>query len=363
MSGIPYIIQQKRLNNCTMPKQSSSKLRNRRTERKTRPYRQRKSNVRSGGPSRKRATKRTPKLSAAAALLLDPCGGPLTPGFHSTSQGILSRFKTQKSVGSLSSGYIIWSPHYADGTTSRHNCFEWNHADSAIDPSNSIANPYGNGGSSAQSLNVGANTFVSGQSCADFRLMTACMKLTYTGSISDCQGMVCRISNIPADTILHGNSANDPISVNDLFTMSSDVQRLSLDTMEQRFRPDLSIADQFKGSHDSVIYVPGGTPSTLTAEAKRFDPTFFGFAWKGIAPDSLNVSFTQNIEWRPDGASGIVAIPAKQVHDAGYLADNIFFLDRYMPGWEWAAKAAWKHRSGIYRTVQKAWAPGNMLEL
>lgn len=305
--------------------------------------------------------KRKRGLPPAADLLLNPCTATLRPGFHSTHEGILSRFKTVANVSSGDvNGYVVWSPHYADGGPSRYGAYIYYAAASADIPLNTAGTPFGVGGATtAGQTNVGASVFVSGNTCSDFRLLSACMQLTYTGSIGACQGSVCRITNLPADTLLHGNAAGGPISVDDMFALSPRIQRLSLDTMELRHRPDTALVDAFKGSHDSVYYNAGGTATVMTNEAKRFDPTFFGFAFKNIVVGSLECAFTQNIEWRPDGSTGLVATVPRQLHDSGYYERIVKQLDEMMPDWQHAASGALK--SLLYRTITNAWAPGNRL--
>lgn len=308
-----------------MPKQNNKPNRNRKRKRKES----------KNGPNPKRR-KRAAVVSRDAAMLLDPCGAVLRPGFHSTSEGILSRFKTNTTSLGYTSGYMLWSPHYvAKTSTNRENAFIWGTDAPANSPANSVAVPFGTGTNTAQSLNVGASVFVSDDTCADFRLLSACMKLTYTGPVTSCAGLIAPIEGIPIDVLLSGDGG-DPISVDHLFTLGGTVKRLPLSTLEIRHRPDAALTDSFKSDLDSIITkgTAASVASAITSEAKRFAPTVFGFAWKGVPVNSLNLDFTQNIEWRPEGAVGLVSPPARQLHDPGHTAKILKQIDDAIPGWQ-----------------------------
>lgn len=281
------------------------------------------------------------RLPKEASMLLDPCGSTLRPGLHSTSEGILSRFKTSITINPTAvegeNGFIIWSPHYVSEVATAHECcIQWEDAVAAQLPLNTVGTPYGTGGANTtNAINVGASSFVSSATCADFRLVSSCMKISYTGPVNSCAGLITPITNIPADAVLHGNGGN-PMSIDDFFAMSSQVKRVSLDTMELRHRPDAALSDAFKGSHDALWTkgVPATNVTVMSSEAKRFDPTVYGFAWKGVPAGTLEVSFIQNIEWRPDAGLGIVATIPKQLHAPGYAETIMRHLDKMFPNWQ-----------------------------
>lgn len=327
-------------------------------------------NVKRSKPNRRRR-KKNPKRkrksakqhSPALQMLLNPCTAPLAPGFHATSEGILSRFKTVYSPGAATtSGYVLWCPHYVSKTATRfETAFIFGHNTSSTEPPNTTAEPYGTGGNTALAINVGSSDFVSSAVCSDFRLLSACIKLNYTGSISTCAGLVTRVSGLSVDTLLHGSATDAPISVDDIFALTDGAERLSLDTMELRHRPDTDLADSFKSDDDALIYkgVAASEPSILTNESKRFHPTVFGFAWKGVPTASLSATFIQNIEWRPDGQSGISIPRPVQLHDEGYVSKLLKYADDYFPGWQNAATGAAK--SFAAKAISNAFAPTNLL--
>jgi len=303
-------------------------------------------------------------VPAAAKLLLNPCKSALVPGLHSTSEGILSRFQTFTDLGATeTNGYILWCPHYVSKTSTVHEtCFAWQNADASVEPFNTVTIPYGvSNAGTALALNVGASSFVSTNTCADFRLLSACMKLTYTGAINAAAGLVAPITGIPVDTLLQGSSTGRPISVDHLFSLCDDVKRMSLDTIEVRHRPDQALVDSFKSDDDAIITkgVSATNASTLSSEAKRFNPTVFGFAWKGVPAATLTASFVQNIEWRPDGPSGIVMPPPRQLHAPGYSAKLLKYLDDNFDGWQSASMGFVKSIAATY--IQRNYAPTNLL--
>jgi hypothetical protein len=174
-----------------------------------------------------------------------------------------------------------------------------------------------------------------------------------------------KITGLSVDTLLKGSATGGPISVNDLFALSSSLERLPLETSEVRYRPCDSVAEAYKSDDDSLINkgTPASTISTLTEESKRFHPTLYGFAWKDVPATSLAVSFIQNIEWRPDGQSGIVNPPIVQLHDPGYLPKLLHMMDAAYPGWQGAASgifAAGARQIGG-RLLSRVFAPQNLI--
>lgn len=309
-------------------------------------------------------------------MLLDPCNSVLRPGLHSTTAGILSRFQTfyEPQVGTSVSGYALWCPHYVSKTATLYECcFVYNVASgspASTEPTNTSTIPYGiSNTATALAINVGASNFVSGPVCSDFRLLSSCMKMNYTGNVSACAGTVTRVSGLSVDALLHGSATDGPISVNDIFALSGNFDRLPLETLEVRHRPDIGIASAFKSDNNAIIQKgqAGMLASTLTTEAKRFHPTLYGFAWKDVPANSLSISFVQNIEWRPDGQSGIVNPPVRQLEDPGHLAKILHMLDGMYPGWQEAASgfatAAARHlvRVGGQRLLGRVFAPQNLI--
>jgi hypothetical protein len=173
-------------------------------------------------------------------------------------------------------------------------------------------------------------------------------------------GLVVPIQNVSFETIMLGNGLGGPVSINQLFNLCAGAKRLSLETIELRHRPDAALVDGFKEDTDAPINkgVAATNASTLSNEAKRFSPTVIGFAWKGVPAGSLVASFTQNIEWRPEAASGITAMPAVQLHEPGYTAKILRMLDDYLPSWQTASMSA--ASSAASSLVRSIFAPSDL---
>jgi hypothetical protein len=304
-----------------------------------------KGQVRKNGKSGKRRKKANkPNGNAGfnmyANMLRDPCGCDLINGLHSTDEGILAKLKTAETSGGVTDefGYILWCPHYCGAVGDKKiQCVGFATTSAANGPLNTVAEPAFSVGwwsPRGLTLTAGANSFVNSSTVSDFRLVSACIKATYTGTMSNSKGQIAYIENLPADTLLLGNGGA-PATIDQLFNLSSHTTRCGVDDHEIRYRPNPTVTSTFKSDRDGVytLGTAGASATVLTSEALRFSPTFFGFAWRGVISSDLFLECFQNIEWRPEAGSGYVNSVPRQLKPAGYLEQILKYLDDTAPGW------------------------------
>jgi hypothetical protein len=280
-------------------------------------------------------------LRQYADMLANPCTATLKPGFNGTDEGILSRLKTTfQSASGATSGFVLWCPTYVGGDE-HFNCIVNITTDPADPTVNTIAAPLGTGGASGLVLDAGATNFVQSSTVSDFRLLSGCMRVTYTGALQASSGLLASVENLPVDTFLLGQaSLDDCASVDNLFALSAKVQRFGVETHEIRYRPSGAALETFKQDVSGVytIGTPASTRTTMTNESRRFAPVFFGFAWKGVASNTLSFDFIQNIEWRPETGAGFPSVVPRQVNPDSYKRTVASWLDTHYPGWATAAQ-------------------------
>lgn len=299
-------------------------------------------NRKTPGASR-RARPMANAMKPYARMLADPCGAELIQGLHSTDEGILAKLKTYESPsGNNQFGYLLWCPHYAGTYGDNKAQTVAFTSTSANGPTNVTANPAfaSTDWTSVRGLTRGAAavSFVSSTTVSDFRLVSACMRLGYTGTMSDSKGQLAYLENISSDALLLGNSGS-PATIDDLFRMASHVERLGVDTHELKYRPNPTVTSTFKSDKDAVytLGTPAASITNMSSEALRFSPTMFGFAWRGVISSDIYFELFQNIEWRPDAGSGYVTSIPQQVRPAGYLSAVLKYLDDNYPGWTHSA--------------------------
>jgi hypothetical protein len=237
---------------------------------------------------------------------------------------------------------VIWFPNYAtngayNADYETGNLFYFNTANSSTAPTNTIASPYGSatGGTTSGVTSGGATQFLASATVSDFREISSCMNLVYTGTRLDEKGIVTPISNLSPDAILSGGTAGAPASVDQLIAMMQQTTRVGLDQHSVRSRPNPAMLENFQQELSTPILVgqPTLRVSAIPSNVIGLGPSCMGFAWTGIAANQLHFTFTQNIEWRPDVAAGFkVSIP-KQLSNVSTIANIVKKLDAHVPGW------------------------------
>lgn len=352
------------------------------------------------GASKKGSRGAGNRMSPYARLLMDPCNAPLVPGMHGPNNGYLSRLKKFVTLGQAypnassvaTCGYVIWSPRYhSEGSgaislgpgnpNSYSNAFVWLTTNSALVPENlatstSAANPqiYGSSKSASATPQVStysipdpANDFVVGGLCQDARLVSACMRVTYLGTMNASDGQFCFIKNLPMEQFLYSTAAgSNPtalLSVDRLFELADAASRLGLESHEVRYRDGGSDADRFIAGEDQGVGIGANAQATppltgyisgLNQAATVTNPNVIGFAFRGFTAGQLtklSIELHKNIEWRPAANSGIGAPIVTQLGESKLAAAETF-LDRYAPSWETMSGAA--TQANLSRLVQAA---------
>lgn len=279
---------------------------------------------------------RRSNLDRYAAMLADPCKAELISGLNSTDEGLLARLKTTYSFDpTTDNGFALWDPTYVGGT-SVGNCFIHSTPTSATTLTNSVASPYISG-----NVQTGATGFVQSSTVSDFRVVSACIRVTYTGTLLESKGLVAKVSAMPVDTFFDGQANLDEVaSVDDIIALSGGVERMGTVTHEVRFHPQSSTTGLFKRAESGAytLGTPGSSRTTPSNDANRFGASFIGFAWKGVPSAQLSFEFIQNIEWRPETKAGFVSVLPRQIKPQGYIHTVTKYLDDKYPGWSTAAQ-------------------------
>jgi hypothetical protein len=210
----------------------------------------------------------------------------------------------------------------------------------------------------AMFANDPASKFMDNPVCRDARLISACMRLTNAGKLSDVAGQIGFINNIPTAALAglqYGNfheqrdwinerESNPAPSVNQLFQVITETERLSIQTKEVVHKPtEISVMETYKTPVDGsllkarVIWKDGtdtdfpeagwynssvvnGTSenranqvTTGGAQETLFPGSVFGFVWRNITPDTpLIFDLVKTFEWRADPQMGFAAVIPKQ---------------------------------------------------
>jgi len=273
--------------------------------------------------------------AAYALMVADPCNGPLLQGFYSSSEGMLNKTKSTFTTGTSGvNGYVLWDPTFTSGTDNpgTFNCVVAVTATATANPLNTSANPFGSSAPNGDNISVGAGPFCQTDTVADARCIGACIKASYTGRMDASSGIVCVVDNIPAEAVL-GPDGVTPVSVQELFNLSTTVRRFGTDPIEVKYRPHDS-SSIFRSNSEGVFEYASGQVTTLTAEAERAGSRLMGFAFKGVTDmDEIMLEFHQNIEWRPNVDSGFVTINSKQLNPLGHAQKILRYLDKNHPHW------------------------------
>jgi hypothetical protein len=289
-------------------------------------------------------------------LVADPCSSPLVAGLYGDTSGILGRFKTSTGPSeTTTTGFLLWNPAGWAGSNGI-SCVFFTSASNSTRPTNTVADP-AFAGTAARGYYVlaGASNFIATDQCADFRTVSACMRLNYTGKTSDTSGRIAYIENLSPRALLTGGTGGTPLCVADLFQQASKTSRTSLDTMEVTFRPSPETSGVFKNS-SNYSFNKGSvnaTTTTLSEEAVRFGNSFVGFAWDGVPSNNLLFEFIQNIEWRPETVYGYTT-PVPESSGPSLVSSVLTSLDTYFPGWTTTLMSAGK--SLVAQTASRALA-------
>lgn len=269
-------------------------------------------------------------------MISDPCNATLTPGLYGSEVGILGKYKSSHfdDADANENGFFLWCPTYYGTTYSAGNtmnCLFFSTATGSTALRNSAANPLGSGTTGSTARQVGASSFISGSTCQDFRTLSACLRLIYTGSTANCKGRVAVLDNIPVNLLM----ADSTLTINGLFSYAASTERTSLDLHEVTYRPSDS-SSKMRNDDAGLMIANFGAQTSLTETSANEAPVFIGFAWRGVPVSSLAFECIQNIEWRPDMNVGYVEPPIKQSSEE-HVTRALSWLDANYP--EWSTKA------------------------
>jgi len=289
-------------------------------------------------PRRQRRTTdpESSRVSKLARMIRDPCNADLVQGAYGNEAGILSRYRTTfKLQETQTNGFLLWCPSYVGsdyGDFKSMNTFFYAADNADTRPTNTVDDPLGSGVvGKTGAFRTGASPFVYSDVCQDFRTISACLRMVYTGTTSDCKGRIAILDNIPAGLLI-----NQRPSVNALLSMAKETSRTSLETMEVPFRPSEE-SEAFKDETAVLYQAYDDAATTMSDYAKTNQATMIGFVWTGIPCDQFDFDFLQNIEWRPQPYEGYVEASSVQISDVPLYKKALKLLDNTMPGWQSAA--------------------------
>jgi len=291
-------------------------------------------------------------------MLLDPCNAEVVPGIYGTSDGLTAKFRnyTFNSSGA-NSGYILWVPQLCNEgiepgvtTNGTFNVFCFAAGNPLNSPINTIAAPLGS--SDYWSVNTcGAGlpdpcaAFGAGDTCQVQRMISACIKMTYTGAMVNASGQVGYITDVDPFTLIGGGNSSGPPSVSQMFNLCSKTERIGVRTHENRYSAATDNDSVYHGTTNACWEYSEAEATAIRtrvgATASRFRYPAFGFAWRGLDIPSggdtgLSFELTKNIEWRPEPVSGLVQ-PNPVHHGPEKRTGILTALDRMYPNWATAS--------------------------
>lgn len=286
------------------------------------------------------------------AMVMNPCTSTLVPGLYGSSEGLLSRLKSEFALpvipaqSTQTCGYFLWCPDFhlpgplgpSNGYRSI-NVVAWYSGDPNQSPANDgiagyaglfgMDNPASNPMTTATGIMDPTYTLVKENLVADARVLNACLKITYTGKMTDAAGEVGFIQNLPASAILGSQTGVDnmstPSTVNEVMRYTNIRQRLGTDTLELVYELNELSSNHFRDTDDNLFQQddPVATPAKgtrLSDPADALSPRLFGFVWRNTLPGAgLSFEMTKSVEWRPAVGSGFTQVP---IHTTGHSKVN-----------------------------------------
>jgi len=280
-------------------------------------------------------------------MIADPCNAKLVPSIFGSNYGLLARFRRNYTFpapySTAAYGYVLWFPSAHNnlitsiGTYSTGNFFVFGAGSPSFAP---VLLDYGytsTTNTNAQSFKDPAYDFVNGDTCADARTISACLKLTYTGAQSACKGLIAPITNLPLSVALYGGTGGAPPSIDQMLTYTTQQHR-PLEDSEAVWRVDATDST-FKSTVTPVIESGSGVPATLSSAAEVRPPTGIGFVFYNVTSAAdFNIAAFKNVEWRSEPSSGLTLQQPTGSENPSYIASAMNFLDSRFPGWQQKTK-------------------------
>jgi hypothetical protein len=156
--------------------------------------------------------------------------------------------------------------------------------------------------------------------------------------MSDTAGLVATVENLSLADFLRGSTQIPDID--ELFALSTNVRRIGVETHEVKFRPGPT-SSHYRGyastsstAADPDAALVGGVAATGPTVAYDHGQglSLFGFAWKGVPPGGIALSFIKNIEWRPAHGAGLTIPRPIAMHSTPPAETAVRQLDNHSGG-------------------------------
>lgn len=288
-------------------------------------------------------------IDAYAKMIKHPCDATLVPGIFGTVEGMMARSRvdfSSTSVAAATSGYVLWSPEYhnAPGDPAQPvgngNAFIFVSANPDTSPSNGSGVappnfPYGSAplwevlGLTASMVTDPIAKMLVDDMVQDARTISACVRVCYTGKMQNASGEIAFLHDVPYTALLGDGAGAKPLTISQLFQYSTRSQRLGVETYETVWHPTKPTAP-FRSEDQGCVVVKNAVVSTVTEVALVDQPTFFGFAWRGMDNGQVNpltIDLIKNVEWRASTIIGLTHTPAKQIFSISPLPAALKKLD------------------------------------
>lgn len=244
------------------------------------------------------------------------------------------------------------------------NLFVWQSDDPAFRPLNTAAtgtlypttNPpvYGlqrtttSNWTSAVAIPDPAAGFTMGTVCEDARLLSSCIRATYTGRQSDSAGLICPIRNMSLSDFLvrnddSGTFSGQGLSVNDIFKLAPDQSRIGTEVHEIRSRDSDTEMEEWQTWLDPAAFpgtwngTTGGSITISDPGISPREPNVYGFAWRDVEATQFTkmyIELFKNFEWRPKTNAGISLPVEERSSVVSNLPKAMAYLDRVKKGWD-----------------------------
>lgn len=310
---------------------------------------------------RRAANKGDARLALLQQSVVDPCNGPLVNGIYGSAEGLMARLKSSYSDvsnGTDTAGMLLWVPSYHCGVNQAFNLIRYSFAESATKPVNTANSAMGKGvtgipGPQGQRLADPATQLVNSDLVNDARTTAACIRLTYTGKVTESSGQIAWIDNYSTTDFL-----NQLPSVDNMFDRATKTARLGLDTYEVLFRPDEATGTaRFRAgaANDPGFLLVSGGPTEQSRTMDALAPKIIGFAYRGCEAgiiDRLIYSLVKTVEWRPETGSGLTGVPPQDFL-LPTTSNIVASIDKSSPGW---SKRIASGASAASRAITSAWS-------
>jgi len=146
-------------------------------------------------------------------------------------------------------------------------------------------------------------------------------------------GQIAVIDNVPMSTFFPANGLYP--NVDEIFITTNSAQRVSIDTLEVKYRPQKSDINKLRfGSAPVLLGINGSGVSTFPFETDIAleEPRVIGFVWRGLPTGTVVFDAVKVVEWVPQTGCGLSVPIPRQITES--LVDKVTaYLDRAVRGW------------------------------